>query len=192
MKEPKQVIAVRRDLKMRTGKLAAQVAHASMKVFLDMSRLLDASELTPPGLREALVIAESHEKVADSSPTTSTENNAGWRAACFGIVDAIRKRIETVLRFSPCDKPTWLGIPMTPVTRQWLLDGRFTKIVVGVESEAELVAIHEKAKAAGLMTALIEDLGMTEFHGVKTKTAVAVGPDMPDKVDAITRGLKLM
>jgi peptidyl-tRNA hydrolase, PTH2 family len=33
--EVKQVIAVRKDLNMRKGKLAAQVAHASMKVLLD-------------------------------------------------------------------------------------------------------------------------------------------------------------
>lgn len=33
---PKQVIIVRKDLNMRKGKLAAQVAHASMKVIFDM------------------------------------------------------------------------------------------------------------------------------------------------------------
>lgn len=31
----KQTIVVRKDLKMRKGKIAAQVAHASMKVFFD-------------------------------------------------------------------------------------------------------------------------------------------------------------
>ena len=35
MNEVKQVIVVRKDLNMRKGKIAAQVAHASMKVFLD-------------------------------------------------------------------------------------------------------------------------------------------------------------
>lgn len=35
MKKSKQVIVIRKDLNMRKGKIAAQAAHASMKVFLD-------------------------------------------------------------------------------------------------------------------------------------------------------------
>jgi len=34
--ETKQVIVIRKDLNMRKGKMCAQVAHASMKVFLDL------------------------------------------------------------------------------------------------------------------------------------------------------------
>lgn len=37
MREPKQVIVVRRDLNMRRGKQIAQGAHASLKVLLDRS-----------------------------------------------------------------------------------------------------------------------------------------------------------
>ena len=33
--EPKQVIVMRKDLNMRKGKMIAQGAHASMKVFFD-------------------------------------------------------------------------------------------------------------------------------------------------------------
>ncbi len=40
----KQVIAVRKDLNMRKGKIAAQVAHAAMKVFLDRSNILQDTD----------------------------------------------------------------------------------------------------------------------------------------------------
>ena len=35
MKEPKQVIVMRKDLNMRKGKMIAQGSHASLKVFFD-------------------------------------------------------------------------------------------------------------------------------------------------------------
>ena len=35
MSDVKQVIVIRKDLKMRSGKECAQVAHASMKIFFD-------------------------------------------------------------------------------------------------------------------------------------------------------------
>jgi PTH2 family peptidyl-tRNA hydrolase len=43
-----------------------------------------------------------------------------------------------------------------------------------------------------VLTALILDSGVTEFGGVPTNTAVAVGPDQVGKVDAITGGLPLL
>jgi PTH2 family peptidyl-tRNA hydrolase len=84
-----------------------------------------------------------------------------------------------------------LIIPMDARTEPWLC-GRFKKICVSVSSEAELLAVHEKAQAAGLVTALIQDAGLTEFGGVPTFTAVAVGPDEEAKVDAVTGGLPLL
>tara|TARA_R110000824_G_scaffold12226_7_gene53639 strand:- start:56000 stop:56419 length:420 start_codon:yes stop_codon:yes gene_type:complete len=41
MDSVKQVIVIRKDLKMRKGKIAAQAAHASMKVILDMMPFCD-------------------------------------------------------------------------------------------------------------------------------------------------------
>lgn len=74
---------------------------------------------------------------------------------------------------------------------QWMRNS-FRKIVCYVNSEEELVAIHEKALAAGLLSHLIEDNGLTEFNGVKTKTAVAIGPDWDDAFEGITDHLPLL
>jgi PTH2 family peptidyl-tRNA hydrolase len=78
-----------------------------------------------------------------------------------------------------------------PALADWL-GGRFAKICVSVDSEAELDAIVEKARAANVPVALIVDSGATEFHGVPTKTCCAVGPAWPDEIDAITGQLKLL
>ena len=72
------------------------------------------------------------------------------------------------------------------------LSGRFKKICVSVDSEDELLDVHRRALEAGLVCALIQDSGLTEFGGVPTFTAVAVGPDEAHRVDAITAGLKLL
>ena len=82
-----------------------------------------------------------------------------------------------------------LEIP--PAMKAWL-DGRFTKIAVSVDSEEALVEIHQRATEAGLPCALIRDAGRTEFGGTPTLTACAVGPAMPEQVDAITGELKLL
>jgi PTH2 family peptidyl-tRNA hydrolase len=79
----------------------------------------------------------------------------------------------------------------TEAMTDWL-GGRFAKICVSVTSEAALDAIVEKARAAGVPCALIVDAGMTEFHGVPTKTCCAVGPAWSDDVDAITGELPLL
>lgn len=84
-----------------------------------------------------------------------------------------------------------LVIELTPGMRGWLED-KFTKITVSVNSEKELLALHQKAQAAGLPTVLIQDAGLTEFGGIPTYTAVVIGPDHRDRVDSITRGLPLL
>jgi peptidyl-tRNA hydrolase, PTH2 family len=77
-----------------------------------------------------------------------------------------------------------------PFVYEWLI-GRFTKVTVYVETDDELAAICNKAKEAGIATALITDAGLTEFNGVPTITAVGVGPDDPEKINAITGHLPL-
>lgn len=113
----KQVIVMRKDLKMRKGKMVAQGAHASLKATLEH---LDDPRVT-----------------------------------------------------------------------EWL-DGAFTKVCVGVGSEAELSDVLTDAMAAGLITASIIDNGLTEFGGVKTFTCIAVGPDTAEKLAPVTGRLELL
>ncbi|MFN3202120.1 MAG: aminoacyl-tRNA hydrolase [Bradymonadia bacterium] len=122
----KQVIVLRKDLGMRKGKMVAQGAHASMKVFLDR-----------------------------------------------GAVDA-----------------GTLTVTLTPAMEAWLT-GRFTKICVRADDEAHLLALAEAAETAGVPHGLIRDSGKTEFHGVPTYTALAIGPAELAAVDAITGDLQL-
>lgn len=119
--QTKQIVVVRTDLNMRKGKLAAQAAHASMKVLLDRGQVQDQV----------------------------------------------------------------LTIPLTGPMADWV-GGRFTKIVLGVSSEQDLLRVYEEALARGIPAALVTDAGATEFHGVPTRTAVAIGPDEADKIDAVT------
>lgn len=140
----KQVIVVRMDLNMRKGKIAAQVAHASLKVFLDR-------KLAALGGREP----SEYMELADGRPEFPEDT---WKL---------------------------LMIALTTEMAAWV-DGAFTKIVLGVDSEADLLKVHEAAKEAGIPTALIQDRGHTEFHGVPTYTTCALGPDVPEKIDAIT------
>lgn len=72
----------------------------------------------------------------------------------------------------------------------WLA-GLFTKIVVGVNSEAELLDVYTQAKTAGLHCSLIQDAGLTEFQE-PTNTAVAIGPGQQSEIDRITGHLKLL
>jgi PTH2 family peptidyl-tRNA hydrolase len=55
-----------------------------------------------------------------------------------------------------------------------------------------LLKLHQRALEAGLITALIQDAGLTEFGGVPTCTALAIGPDEDAKIDELTKELPLL
>ncbi len=125
----KQVIIIRKDLKMRKGKIAAQASHASLKVFFD--------------------------------------------------------------RMVFCGNGEMKIVNITPEMEAWV-KGIFTKICVSVDSEQELLDIYKQAGNAGLPCSLIQDAGLTEFDGVPTYTAVAIGPAKNEDIDKITSNLKLL
>jgi len=134
--DTKQVIVIRKDLKMRKGKMVAQGAHASMKAVIDEGEF----------------------------------DKMDWGGG---------------------DTDPQLIITLSEDMNAWLI-GLFTKICVSVDSEEELLTIYEQAKEAGLHCSLIQDAGLTEFDGVPTYTAVAVGPASREDCDKITGNLPLL
>jgi peptidyl-tRNA hydrolase, PTH2 family len=67
----------------------------------------------------------------------------------------------------------------------------FRKVTLQVQTEADIVSLHERALAEGLKSHLIHDSGKTEFGGVTTITALAIGPDLGDAIDRITGELSI-
>lgn len=72
------------------------------------------------------------------------------------------------------------------------LEGLFTKIVVSVDSEFDLLKIYTKAKINNIPCSLILDSGLTEFKGIPTYTCCALGPDIEEKINLITGELPLL
>lgn len=122
----KQVIVIRKDLNMRKGKMCAQAAHASMKVFFD--RLYSTDK--------------------------------GW------AFDSISEAADV-----------WIK-------------GNFKKIVLYVNSEAELLDLFKKVDGV-LPCSLILDAGLTEFKE-PTHTCIAIGPDTNENIDVFTSHLLLL
>lgn len=84
----------------------------------------------------------------------------------------------------------YLGGEFTPAEWEWI-QGNFRKICCVVNSEQELLDLCSAAKEAGIVHDLIEDTGLTEFHGVSTFTAAAFGPDYDENLDPVTGHLVL-
>ncbi|MDJ0704879.1 MAG: aminoacyl-tRNA hydrolase [Leptolyngbyaceae cyanobacterium MO_188.B28] len=129
MKKIKQVILIRKDLKMRRGKEVAQGSHASMAFLIEQIR----SSLT--------------ESSADSIP-----------------------------------------IHLNAHEKEWIATG-MAKVCLRVNSESELLDYHRQAQALGLTSHLITDSGRTEFSGVPTLTACAIGPNDAESIDSVTGAL---
>lgn len=137
----KQVIAVRTDLKMNAGKIAAQVSHASMAAITNR-------------LRSAQVVDEESGDVTMSMTFSDfTEHDDAFK--------------------------------------EWIT-GSFTKVVVEVNSEEELLALCADAEMGDVPVVKIIDEGRTVFKGVKTLTCASFGPCYNDILDDITGHLKLL
>jgi len=72
----------------------------------------------------------------------------------------------------------------------WIEEGQ-RKVVVKVNSEAQLDDLRKQAQALGLVAEIIHDSGLTQVEP-GTATCVAVGPAPAELVDKITGNLTLL
>ena len=128
--EVKQVVVIRRDLKMRRGKEIAQGAHAS----------------------------------------------SAWLA--FMVADDVDPRTGVATVTLDDEALVWITTS-------------FRKVTLQVQTGEELSALHTLALALGLRSHLIRDSGKTEFGGVPTLTALAIGPNRADTIDRVTGHLPI-
>lgn len=109
------------------------------------------------------------------------------------IAQGAHASLQAILQEAmPAENPNGehlLMVEITPTTKEWL-SGSHAKVVLGVDSEKELLNLYEKAQ--GLPRALIQDEGRTEFGGVPTYTACAIGPAPSEEIDKITGHLQLL
>lgn len=73
----------------------------------------------------------------------------------------------------------------------WKAEG-MPKIILKVDSEAQLKALVQLALKAKLNAGFITDAGKTTFNGVATVTCGWIGPNEDVKVDLITDRLPLL
>lgn len=90
---------------------------------------------------------------------------------------AAHASVEAVLKSDP------------EIVKAWRKEG-MAKIVLKVKDEKELVKYLQLAKDKELVAALIMDAGRTVI-APGTKTTVAIGPDEEEKINLITKELKL-
>lgn len=108
----------------------------------------------------------------------------GSHASTGVVLEIMKHDWERSIRWSPTDRDR-------AAVNAWLA-GQFSKICVRVDSEEELMRVHAQALKANLPVYLVTDSGRTEFHGVPTRTCLAIGPCWSEDVDPITSGLKLL
>ena len=134
----KTVIVVRKDLNMRKGKLAAQVAHSQTLYY---------------------------EFLYDCKCRASQPNDYGEYGEDYFY-------------------------PLFEYHKKWIETG-YTKIVVSVDSEEELKNLISYADRQFINNFPVYDFGLTEFHGNKTLTCCAFGPDTEEHLE-FTKDLKLL
>lgn len=107
------------------------------------------------------------------------------------VAQGAHASISVLLKYAGRDEGTFVMSGFSEHIAAWA-EGSQTKVCVSCNSEQELLELYEKAYNAGIACSIIRDEGRTEFNGIPTYTAVAIGPDLPENIDKITGHLPLL
>ena len=214
MYKAKQVIVMRRDLKMRKGKIAAQAGHACVEAVL--MALVRHGRLGDVRVENDWIRLAEPEKVADqpvadagTEPEVASDAGKPMSPLAYlamgmfgrGMMDdalaeraaAARSGAPTPASEQPAEAPADQGAadePEASPLQAWF-DAGVAKICVYVDSEEELLGLAEAGRERGFVVALVRDAGYTEFHGEPTYTCLAFEPLFPEQIDPLTGKLPL-
>ena len=76
------------------------------------------------------------------------------------------------------------------LVKKWREGGQ-KKVCLKVKDKGEIFKFDDDASSYGLTTAIIKDAGRTEI-APNTITVLAIGPDFENKIDKITKNLKIL
>lgn len=108
------------------------------------------------------------------------------------VAQGAHASMGVVFNYITARKENSIGLENIPDDMMEWINGAFTKICLSVDSEGELIALYIKACSEELPCSMIIDKGLTEFNGVPTRTAIAIGPASSEEIDKITGHLKLL
>ena len=214
MYKAKQVIVMRRDLKMRKGKIAAQAGHACVEAVL--MALVRHGRLGDVRVENDWIRLAEPEKVADqpvadagAEPEAASDAGKPMSPLAYlamgmfgrGMMDdalaeraaAARSGAPAAASERPAEAPADQGAadePEASPVEAWF-DAGGAKICVYVDSEEELLGLAEAGRERGFVVALVRDAGYTEFHGEPTYTCLAFEPLFPEQIDPLTGKLPL-
>ena len=134
------------------------------------------SAIDPASLKQVIVIRRT------LNMRRGKEIAQGAHASMAFLVEAV---------VAACDSSTGRGVmSIDAAALAWMTTSN-RKVTLQARSEEDLLDLDAKARGAGLRSHLITDSGRTEFGGVPTITALAIGPDLAAAIDEVTGHLAI-
>lgn len=197
----KQIVIVNKELNMSKGKMAAQVSHASMAFFTQMIQT-----------NTSKIIDHAYPAWAIDRKTGKKEPQRYRRGDLDNWALEARVRGDAYFYARPVDPNNPYGALELcepnhhyrtemnidkDLYEQWM-GGLFTKVILSVKNENQMIKIVEKAKEEGLIEGedffCIRDACLTELTPDETGTrwtCIGFKPMDAEKIDPITKKLQL-